>query len=164
MRVAVPIIETTVPQKRLCLETHAYRTHLAAASPFVLWRTLISVSVRLPRALDAKYSAPASTLTVLAAVEYIRDTQSPDLWSRANCRTGQCGICAMRINGNLQLACVTPVQDDDLIEPLTNGPGYLYGLVCDISFRYHDYFRRSGAGATELAEKRVFEFLLTHEA
>jgi len=44
--------------------------------------------------------------------------QDPTLAYRYCCGSGQCGSCAVRVNGRPVLACMTAVADGDVIEPL----------------------------------------------
>lgn len=67
-------------------------------------------------------------LTVLRALMKIKEEQDPTLTFTASCRMGLCGACAVRVNGNAELACDVPVavltkryETDVLtIEPLGN--------------------------------------------
>ena len=56
----------------------------------------------------------ARILNVLQAVQ----VQDPTLSFRSSCRAGQCGSCAVRVNGEPALACMTEATDEMLIEPL----------------------------------------------
>jgi fumarate reductase (CoM/CoB) subunit B len=44
--------------------------------------------------------------------------QDPTLAYRYCCGSGQCGSCAVRVNGKPALACMTPVAEGDVVEPL----------------------------------------------
>ncbi len=68
-------------------------------------------------------------ITVLRALNYIKDNVEPTLSYRFFCQAGICGSCAMRINGVSKLACTTQVWDElencktkevITIEPLNN--------------------------------------------
>ncbi|NLX48892.1 MAG: succinate dehydrogenase/fumarate reductase iron-sulfur subunit [Methanospirillum sp.] len=54
---------------------------------------------------------------VLHALHAARE-QDPSLAYRYCCGSGQCGSCAVKVNGKPALACMTPVGDGDVIEPL----------------------------------------------
>ena len=56
----------------------------------------------------------ARVLNVLQAVQI----QDPTLAFRSSCRAGQCGSCAVRVNGNPALACMEEASDKMIIEPL----------------------------------------------
>ena len=56
----------------------------------------------------------ARILNVLQAVHL----QDPTLAFRSSCRAGQCGSCAVRVNGEPALACMTEATDGMRIEPL----------------------------------------------
>lgn len=49
-------------------------------------------------------------LTVLRALMQIKEEQDSTLAFTASCRMGLCGACAVRINGNAELACDIPVD------------------------------------------------------
>ncbi|WP_378953886.1 succinate dehydrogenase/fumarate reductase iron-sulfur subunit [Pelosinus sp. sgz500959] len=51
------------------------------------------------------------TMTVLSALIKIKETMDPTLSFTASCRSGICGACAVRVNGNAVLACETPLSD-----------------------------------------------------
>ncbi|HJJ89979.1 MAG TPA: succinate dehydrogenase/fumarate reductase iron-sulfur subunit [Methanocorpusculum sp.] len=55
---------------------------------------------------------------VLNVLETIHDCIDPTLGYRHCCRAGQCGSCAVRVNGEPMLACMEEAHDGDLIEPL----------------------------------------------
>ena len=50
-------------------------------------------------------------LTVLRALMTIKEEQDPTLTFTSSCRMGLCGACAVRVNGNAELACDVPVTD-----------------------------------------------------
>lgn len=55
---------------------------------------------------------------ILNVLDAVRDTIDPTLGYRHCCRAGQCGSCAVRINGEPGLACMEEAHENDLIEPL----------------------------------------------
>ena len=67
-------------------------------------------------------------MTILEALQQIKDTQDPTLAFRAFCRSAICGSCAVKVNGFPKLACKTQVfseldkfETDTLtLEPLDN--------------------------------------------
>ena len=67
-------------------------------------------------------------MTILEALQYIKDNIDPTLAFRAFCRSAICGSCSVKINGNPKLACKTQVfgelevyrTDTLTIEPLDN--------------------------------------------
>ncbi len=70
---------------------------------------------------------------VLDALHHIFRTLDSSLAYRWNCRTGQCGSCAININGVPGLACRTVVDPslDYVLEPLPNFP-IIRDLVVDL--------------------------------
>jgi len=67
-------------------------------------------------------------MTILEALQYIKDNIDPSLSFRAFCRSAICGSCSVKINGYPKLACKTQVfneleiykTDTLTIEPLDN--------------------------------------------
>jgi fumarate reductase (CoM/CoB) subunit B len=55
---------------------------------------------------------------VLHVLHAIRDELDPTLSFRYSCASGQCGSCAVRVNGEPVLACTEEAQDGITIEPL----------------------------------------------
>lgn len=55
---------------------------------------------------------------VLHALHAIHDSIDPTLSYRFCCGSGQCGSCAVRVNGEPVLACMEEIQDGMVIEPL----------------------------------------------
>ncbi len=55
---------------------------------------------------------------VLNVLDAVRDAIDPTLGYRHCCRAGQCGSCAVRVNGEPALACMEEAHENDLIEPL----------------------------------------------
>ncbi len=73
----------------------------------------------------------AKGVTVLRALNHIKEHVDPTLTFRAFCHAGICGSCAMRINSMSKLACTTQVWDElehsrepgvIRVEPLRNLP------------------------------------------
>jgi fumarate reductase (CoM/CoB) subunit B len=60
----------------------------------------------------------ASGAHVLNVLDMVRDKFDPTLGYRCCCRAGQCGSCAIRVNGKPVLACTEEARDGDLIESL----------------------------------------------
>ena len=55
---------------------------------------------------------------VLHVLHAIHDTIDPTLSYRYSCASGQCGSCAVRVNGEPVLACMEEAKDKSTIEPL----------------------------------------------
>ena len=55
---------------------------------------------------------------VLNVLHEIHDTLDPTLSYRYSCASGQCGSCAVRVNGEPVLACMEEARDGITIEPL----------------------------------------------
>ena len=77
---------------------------------------------------DVSVSEGARVLNVLDAVH---DTIDASLGYRHCCRGGQCGSCAVRVNGEPALACMHEAKEGDIIEPL-NLPR-IRDLIVDIA-------------------------------
>lgn len=78
------------------------------------------------------YTIPVERgITVLRALNYIKEHVDPTVSYRAFCQAGICGSCGMRVNGISKLACTTQVWDELdrckepgilRVEPLRNMP------------------------------------------
>ena len=70
--------------------------------------------------------AYSDDMSVLQALQSIKDTQDGSLSFRWSCRMAICGSCGMMINGEPKLACNTFIRDlaanAVVIEPLQNFP------------------------------------------
>ncbi|MDD4136617.1 MAG: 2Fe-2S iron-sulfur cluster-binding protein, partial [Methanoregula sp.] len=55
---------------------------------------------------------------VLNVLHAIHDTIDPTLSYRYSCASGQCGSCAVRVNGEPVLACMEEAKDGITIQPL----------------------------------------------
>ncbi|MBP2628010.1 MAG: frdB [Firmicutes bacterium] len=75
------------------------------------------ITLKIQRSLEGKqwtqdYSLELEKgMTVLSALIKIKETLDPTLSFTASCRSGICGACAVRVNGNAVLACETPLGD-----------------------------------------------------
>lgn len=81
-------------------------------------------------------------MNLLEALLRIQDEQDGTLSFRYSCRGAVCGSCAMKVNGDLVLACRTPVErllgKTVLIEPLPNFP-VIRDLVVDMSSFFNNF-------------------------
>ncbi|RBQ23715.1 Fumarate reductase (CoM/CoB) subunit B [Candidatus Methanobinarius endosymbioticus] len=57
-------------------------------------------------------------MKVLDALLGINEKYNNNLSFRSSCRAGQCGSCAVKINGEVVLSCKAEIEDKDIIEPL----------------------------------------------
>lgn len=57
-------------------------------------------------------------MKVLDALNYINEKYNANMAYRCSCRAGQCGSCALKVNGEVVLACKAEINDKDVIEPL----------------------------------------------
>ncbi|MEG3224337.1 MAG: succinate dehydrogenase [Methanobacteriales archaeon Met13] len=65
------------------------------------------------------YSIPEKDkMKVLDALNYINLHHHAHLAYRSSCRAGQCGSCALNVNGEVVLACKAEIKNDDTLEPL----------------------------------------------
>lgn len=55
---------------------------------------------------------------ILHVLHAIHDELDPTLWYRYSCASGQCGSCAVSVNGEPVLACMEEAQDGITIEPI----------------------------------------------
>jgi fumarate reductase (CoM/CoB) subunit B len=73
-------------------------------------------------------------MTVLDALLYAQDRFDSSLAFRWECRGGQCGSCAVKVNGTARIACRTKVNPDEslILEPLDKMP-IIKDLVVDMA-------------------------------
>jgi len=57
-------------------------------------------------------------MKVLDALNYINQHHQTNIAYRCSCRAGQCGSCAVKVNGEMALACKREIRDGDVIEPI----------------------------------------------
>lgn len=57
-------------------------------------------------------------MKVLDALIAINDKYNANISFRSSCRAGQCGSCALIMNGEVVLACKSEIKDGAIIEPL----------------------------------------------
>ncbi|MBI4813542.1 MAG: succinate dehydrogenase/fumarate reductase iron-sulfur subunit [Methanobacterium sp.] len=57
-------------------------------------------------------------MKVLDALNYINQHHQANIAYRCSCRAGQCGSCAVKVNGEMALACKKEIKDGDVIEPI----------------------------------------------
>lgn len=57
-------------------------------------------------------------MKVLDALNYINRHHQAGIAYRSSCRAGQCGSCAVKVNGEMVLACKKEINDGDIVEPL----------------------------------------------
>lgn len=69
-----------------------------------------------------QYEVPLiAQMTVLDALQYVREQIDGTLAFNYSCQKQRCGSCAMKIGDRVSLACYTPVRDGQRIAPL---PGF----------------------------------------
>jgi fumarate reductase (CoM/CoB) subunit B len=83
-----------------------------------------------------EYEVPKG-INVLNALEYINKNYHANIYFRSSCRAGQCGSCAMCINGKPRLACKTKVEDGMSIEPLKN-----FDVIRDLVVDRTPYYKK----------------------
>lgn len=76
-----------------------------------------------PETDDEPYIEPYDIETnkntkVLDVLNLINDKYNAELAFRSSCRAGQCGSCAIKINGEVKLACKAIIEDGALLEPI----------------------------------------------
>jgi fumarate reductase iron-sulfur subunit len=77
----------------------------------------------------------ASEITLLEALEFIKEQQDATLSYSSGCRSSICGSCAVRVNGKEELACAYKLKEGDKIEPLNNSE-VLRDLVVNMDAAY----------------------------
>lgn len=73
-----------------------------------------------------------SNTNLLKALIEIKQYNDSTLTFRCGCKSGVCGSCAIKVNGIERLACRTKINQNDLIESLSN-INIIKDLVIDVS-------------------------------
>ncbi|MBL0725987.1 MAG: succinate dehydrogenase iron-sulfur subunit [Alphaproteobacteria bacterium] len=94
-----------------------------------------------PPKIDSYKIETDKSMTVLCALNKIKESLDPTLSYRKSCREGSCGSCAMNINKKNGLACTTRLSDlgkEVEIYPLPH-MFVVKDLICDMSNFYKQY-------------------------
>jgi succinate dehydrogenase/fumarate reductase-like Fe-S protein len=120
----------------------------------------ISINIQVPEGSKQFEVSIETGMTLLDVLSHLQEEIDASISIRSNCRTGQCGICATRVNGLPRLVCLEKVLPNQtyLLEPICIDR-HQQGLICDVSDLYREYFR-TASGSTELERKLAFEQLL----
>lgn len=96
---------------------------------------------------------PTPGMTILDALEVIRQTREPGLRYRHSCHHGACGTCAGLVNGRERLLCITPLRDAGpspvVLEPLRKAI-----LVGDLATDPSRFFSEMPRGTSYLRPSR----------
>jgi succinate dehydrogenase/fumarate reductase-like Fe-S protein len=118
------------------------------AAPETTFRTKVTVHRREEGETAPRYDTfdveLGPSATVLDALVAIRRMQDPSLTFRHSCFHASCGTCAMRVDGQEGLACVTAIdgRTEVRVDPLANLP-VVSDLVVEMT-PFYDDFERSG--------------------
>ncbi len=55
---------------------------------------------------------------ILDVLNLINEKYDAEIAFRSSCRAGQCGSCAIKVNGEVALACKAVIKEDTLLEPI----------------------------------------------
>ncbi len=95
-----------------------------------------------PQWIDTFEVETRKGMNLLEALLKIQEEQDGTFSLRYSCRGAVCGSCAMKVNGELVLACRTPVEKflkkKVFIEPLPSFP-VIRDLIVDMSLFFHHY-------------------------
>lgn len=95
-----------------------------------------------PQWVETFHLEPRKSMNLLEALLRIQDKDDGTLAFRYSCRGAVCGSCAMRVNGEVVLACRTQVESlwgkPILIEPLPFFP-VIRDLIVDMSIFFKHY-------------------------
>ncbi len=95
----------------------------------------------------------STIVTVLDALNYIKQNLDSTISYRHSCRMAICGSCAMRVNGRPSLACITKLKtlntDEIKLEPLKK-----YEIIKDLVVDLEPFFEK---------HKQIKPYLITKE-
>ena len=77
-------------------------------------------------------------MKILDALNYINTEYNANIAYRCSCRAGQCGSCALKMNGKVVLACKSEIVDDAIIEPLD------FDVIKDLIVDRSEYDKKVG--------------------
>lgn len=118
---------------------------------------------REPHNVDQTFDVDAAEgATLLEILQQIKTTLDPTLTFSSGCRSGVCGSCALRVNGQEKLACTYKPSEGDRIEPLRYLP-VIKDLVVDAHgaletlSQSHSWLSEHGSECrmTQVEEKRI---------
>lgn len=111
---------------------------------------------------ERRFEVPVEIgMTILDALLHVQEEQDPTLSLNWNCRTAQCGLCAVRVDGTPRLACVEKALPGQTyrLEPVLP-ERHVQGLVCEVSDLYRQFFLDTAERGKERRKKAAFENLL----
>lgn len=81
-------------------------------------------------------------MSISDALQYIAQAHDPRLGYYLSCRRGLCACCTVRADGEVAMACVTPVKEGMVIEPYRKDL-VVAGTVVDLSMARKSRFEFS---------------------
>ena len=82
---------------------------------------------------EQQYELPnLGLISISDALQYIAQTHDARLGYYLSCRRGLCACCTVRVDGEIAMACVTPVKDGMVVEPYRKDL-VVVGTVVDLS-------------------------------
>ena len=82
----------------------------------------VRMKIKIRRDKSIEEFELSKSMTLLAALYEIKESQDASLTFSAGCRASVCGTCSVRVNGREELACAYKIQEGDRVEPLQYHP------------------------------------------
>jgi succinate dehydrogenase/fumarate reductase iron-sulfur protein len=102
-----------------------------------------------------QYEIPSvPQITVLDALQYVREELDGTLAFNYSCQKQRCGSCAMKIGGKISLACYTPAHDGLKIAPL---PGFQVAKDLVVDWTPYEGRMEQLVPEVEKSSKKVIE-------
>lgn len=99
------------------------------------------LSIDLPPAADSGLGIQRwEESSVSTALQFLQQHQEANLGYALSCRRGLCKLCAMRIDGEVKLACTVPLREGMRIEPAKLKHA-LHDTVIELSLVRHAVIR-----------------------
>lgn len=93
-----------------------------------------------------EYEIPDEGLaSISSALQYVARHYDGSVGYYLSCRRGMCACCVVRANGKIETACVTPVTDGMVIEPV-KATLRVKDTVVDLSMARESQFSFAGEG------------------
>ncbi|MEN2495445.1 MAG: hypothetical protein MHMPM18_000077 [Marteilia pararefringens] len=98
--------------RQFCPNRRYLAAEPAAQKTIKIYRYDPNIADSSPKLVSYKVDLDKSGQMYLDMLNYVKDSIDPTLSFRRSCREGICGSCAMNINGENKLACLTKIDPD----------------------------------------------------
>lgn len=104
---------------------------------------------------EVEYNISEENITLLAALDYVKENIDSSLAYRSGCKSGICGSCSVLVNEKESLACKCKVSDKDTIKPLKYVK-VIKDLVVDVK-QMEDLLKNNKTYLEELSNEKILK-------